>query len=454
MKSVTSPAAGGRLRRVPLASLIESLTNPRTRFNQAAMAELTESVRAKGVLQPLLVRPHAPIAEAPSVQFEIVDGACRYRAAVAADLVEVDVIVQDMSDAEMREVQLITGLQRSDLHPLDEAEGFRALMDLDPSYTPEAVAAKVGKSKKYVYDRLKFAALIPEAKDAFATDQITAGHAILIARLQPGDQERALEAAFHTLWDAGDAGDDDEDGGDQDAPAVARPKVAISVRELDRWIEQHCRLDIRASEVQETLPALAEVMRQADAGGGEVLDVCAEMARCKKHFPPKPKGPDYKKARADDAARWKKDLETRQRNAKIWNRVRKEALKAVVAKARGLKITNKLLEAVLVERSRHPAKDIIALMGPVTLATFAQGLAVADALSQAYTMEGFASVAKQHGVDLKKLEAQMAPPAAADTPKKTGKVKAAKAPAASKPATPWNGRSVRPSASQRSCRRP
>jgi ParB family chromosome partitioning protein len=168
-------------RNVPLSVLNESKTNPRRTFEPTALKELAESIRSQGVLSPLLVRP------LPENGFEIIAGARRYRAAQMAEQSTVPVRIVNLSDAASLEAQLVENLIRSEIHPMEEAQGFRALLDLDePKYSIEQIAAKVGKSPVFVASRLKLADLVPAAVDAFYADEIGVGHALLLAKL-PGN---------------------------------------------------------------------------------------------------------------------------------------------------------------------------------------------------------------------------------------------------------------------------
>ena len=117
-------------RDLPLSILTESQTNPRRIFEESALKELAASIRSQGVLSPLLVRPLTERS------FEIVAGARRYRAAQLAEAETVPVRIVNLTDAEALEAQLIENLQRRDVHPLEEAHGFRALLSLDePKYS-------------------------------------------------------------------------------------------------------------------------------------------------------------------------------------------------------------------------------------------------------------------------------------------------------------------------------
>ena len=123
-------------------------------------------------------------------------------------------------------------MQRVDVHPLDEAQGYVALIELQPdTYTVECIAARVGRSPAYVNGRLRLIQLIPEAKQAFYEDKLTVAHAFEIARLQLNDQRRALQECFPHY---------------RNAAAILKDKKAevTTVRELRAWIEREIHLDL------------------------------------------------------------------------------------------------------------------------------------------------------------------------------------------------------------------
>jgi ParB/RepB/Spo0J family partition protein len=227
------------------SQIAESKTNPRTHFDKRALDELTESVRKHGVLQPILVRP-LPGADEMTVQFELVCGHRRLRAAQAAELREILVHVRDLSDVEVLEVQLIENLERRDLHPLEEAAGYRALMSKAHGYTAAKIAERTGRSSKYVYDRVKLLELTKGAQKLFLEDRITAGHAILLARLSPKDQERCIgeekRHKFRGLEFSGGLLEHDHALFDADDETAFKYK-ARSVRELQAWIDKNVRFN-------------------------------------------------------------------------------------------------------------------------------------------------------------------------------------------------------------------
>jgi ParB family chromosome partitioning protein len=223
------PPVVSSIQEIPLESIRESKTNPRSQFDQPKLAELAENIRQHGVLQPILVRP---LPEGGAGTFELVAGARRYRASKLAGRESIPATVRELTDTQCLELQLVENLQRADVHELDEAQGYAALMQLQPeTYTVETISVKVGKSQAYVYGRLRLTQLIPEAKQAFYEAKLTVAHAFEIARLQPNDQRRALQECFPQS---------------RNTAAILKDKKAeaTTVRELRAWIEREIHLDL------------------------------------------------------------------------------------------------------------------------------------------------------------------------------------------------------------------
>ena len=171
-----------------VGSVEASPTNPRKTFNPVKHEELTESVKQHGVLQPILVRPH-PTKRG---KYELIAGERRWRASKAAKVATIPAIVRELDDLQTLEVQVIENLQRDDLHPLEEAEGYEALMKKH-GFTVDQLATKVGKSKAYIYARLKLCALSAEAREVFMQGTLDASTALLVARIPvPALQKKAL----------------------------------------------------------------------------------------------------------------------------------------------------------------------------------------------------------------------------------------------------------------------
>lgn len=188
--------------------------NPRKRFAQKPLDELAESIEKFGVMQPVLARTIAD-AKRGQPQYEIVAGERRWRACklVAerrkeSDIAVIPAIVRELSDFEALELTTTENLQREDLHPLEEAEGYEGLLrhpvaggEFKPprvhGYTVDELAARLGKSRGYVFARLKLLALVPAARDAFFADKFSASVAILLARMPPKVQTDALKEVLH-----------------------------------------------------------------------------------------------------------------------------------------------------------------------------------------------------------------------------------------------------------------
>ncbi len=127
-----------------------------------------------------------PLPKGAADTYELVAGARRYRASKLARRESIPATVRELTDAEALELQVIENVQRVDVHPLDEAQGYAALIELQPDpYTIESIASRVGRSPAYVNGRLRLIQLIPEAKHAFYEDKLTVAHAFEIARLEP-----------------------------------------------------------------------------------------------------------------------------------------------------------------------------------------------------------------------------------------------------------------------------
>lgn len=172
IEETSAPEKPRNPRTVPIEFVHPGKFQPRKRFDQEAIQALVESVRDRGILQPLLVRRHP---DAPS-DYEIIAGERRWRAAQLAGLHEVPVVVRELTDREALEIALIENIQRQDLTPLEEAEGYRRLLE-DFGYTQETLGQSVGKSRSHVANMLRLLAL-PEPIKALVTEgQLSAGHA-------------------------------------------------------------------------------------------------------------------------------------------------------------------------------------------------------------------------------------------------------------------------------------
>lgn len=168
-----------------LAQIVTSLTNPRKTFNPVKLAELAESIKASGVHQPILVRPlpGSRVADTDrGITHEIISGERRWRASQLAGAATIPAMIRDMADDAVLECQIVENLQRDDLTELEEAEGYQVLMQAG-ALTVEVVASKIGKSRSYVFGRLKLLDLCIEARTSLRAGDIDFSRALLLARI-------------------------------------------------------------------------------------------------------------------------------------------------------------------------------------------------------------------------------------------------------------------------------
>src|SRR5579859_2156157 len=163
----------GSAQQVPLSKLKPNPYQPRKVFRAEDLQELVHSIRERGILQPIVVRKKGD-------QWEIIAGERRYRAAQKLGMLTVPAIEVSASDVESLELALIENLQRADLSPLEEAEGYHRLQEAF-NMTQEQIALKVGKDRATVANALRLLRLAPDVKNMLASGDLTAGHARVLA---------------------------------------------------------------------------------------------------------------------------------------------------------------------------------------------------------------------------------------------------------------------------------
>ncbi len=179
---VLEPAAQ---RRVPIELIRPGGLQPRRRFAETELDALAQSIREKGVLQPLLVRPIDAAGQAENGAFELVAGERRWRAAQRVGLHEVPVIVRALGDSEALEIALVENLQREDLSPLEEAEAYRRLL-AEFGRTQASLAEAVGKSRSHVANTVRLLSLPVPVRQLLDAGELSAGHArALLAAADP-----------------------------------------------------------------------------------------------------------------------------------------------------------------------------------------------------------------------------------------------------------------------------
>ncbi len=244
--------------------------NPRKHFDQTKLEELAGTMgNGVGIIEPLVVRPIAESAHDRIADFEIVAGERRWRAAGIAGLTDLPIVVRYLTDAQVLEIMVIENDQREGVNPLEEADGFKRLMTF--GFDIDKLAGRISRSRKYIYDRVKLLELIPAVQQLLLAGRITTGHAILIARLTPEQQARIIDPDAlgyrsplfedeHTLLT-------DSELDAVDAARAQDPYVGMktrSVRELQAWIDEHCRFDPRAEVNQELYPTTATTVEDAE----------------------------------------------------------------------------------------------------------------------------------------------------------------------------------------------
>ena len=172
---------------VPIAQVESNSAQPRKYFDEAALAELADSIRQHGIIQPLTVRKLA------SGYYQIIAGERRWRAARLAGLQEVPVVVIEADDRKAAELAMIENLQREDLNPMEEAQGYQTLIQ-QYHMTQEEAAQRVGKSRSAVANALRLLDLDPSVQQRVTEGQLSAGHARALVPLPPALQRKAADA--------------------------------------------------------------------------------------------------------------------------------------------------------------------------------------------------------------------------------------------------------------------
>jgi ParB family chromosome partitioning protein len=189
----TEPEDGNRLRELPVESLIPNPLQPRKTFDPRALEELATSLRATGVLQPLVVRPRGS-------QYEILVGERRWRAAQQAGLTRVPAIVREASDAEALELGLVENLLREDLNPMETAQAYQRLL-ADFGWTQEELAQRLGKDRSSIANALRLLRLPEPIQDDLRAGRLTMGHArALLGLPNAAAQLRLRERILSQEW--------------------------------------------------------------------------------------------------------------------------------------------------------------------------------------------------------------------------------------------------------------
>lgn len=229
--------------KLSIGDIVPNPNQPRTHFNETELNELSESIREHGVLQPLLVRKKGS-------KYEIIAGERRYQASKLADLTEVPVIIKDVDDQQMMALALIENLQRSDLNPLEEAKGYRQLIDAS-GMTQDALSKAVSKSRSAITNSLRLLDLPEPVQQLIFDGQLTAGHARAIlavpyedARIKLAErvvkEGLSVRATEHLapLFSVGDS------------PKTPRPVTPQSFKKAARVLRQRFNTNVRVKSTR------------------------------------------------------------------------------------------------------------------------------------------------------------------------------------------------------------
>jgi len=214
---------GMEVKTVSLDMIKPSKLNPRKSFDEEKIKELAASIKEKGLVNPITLRPEAGVSLAVG-PYELVCGERRWKAAKMAGLKDITAIVRKLDDKQVLELQVIENLQRADVHPLEEAEGYELLMKKHGYKTVDDLAAKVGKSTAYIYGRMKLCELLPENRKLFYEGKLTPSTALLVARIPEHLQKEAGSRIANGRWQG---------------------QGPMSYREAQKWVEEEFMLRLK-----------------------------------------------------------------------------------------------------------------------------------------------------------------------------------------------------------------
>ncbi|OYW42886.1 MAG: chromosome partitioning protein ParB [Rhodobacterales bacterium 12-64-8] len=245
---------------IAIDRIVPNPKQPRRTFIEAELEELADSIRAKGVIQPILVRPDPNQPE----MFEIIAGERRWRAARRAGLAVIPAVVREMDDREMLEIAIIENVQRSDLNPVEEAEAYKALIDRF-GRTQDSVAAQVGKSREHVSNTMRLLALPEDVREHVREGRLSAGHGR--ALLKTGDASGLAATVIAKGLSV------------RDTEALAKDaKAGGAVKALAKLVGEDKDVDTKALELDlQRALGLDVDIRHVNGKGGEVRIKYAQL---------------------------------------------------------------------------------------------------------------------------------------------------------------------------------
>jgi ParB family chromosome partitioning protein len=269
-ESAVTERAGARTpRRVPIEHIAPSPRNPRRTFAEDDLAELSQSIKERGIIQPIVVRA----LKGAKDTYEIIAGERRWRAAQKAGLHEVPIVLLDVGDAEALELAIIENVQRTDLNPLEEAMGYQVLAN-DYKHSQDDIASIVGKSRSHVANTLRLLKLPDSVKKFIAEGKLSAGHARALVG-QPHPEELAQDIVNRGLnvrqaealrQEAGQAPKKNKAKARKDADTAALEKRLSDALGLAVEIKHGSRGGLLQIKYK-SLEQLDEVVRRLESGG-------------------------------------------------------------------------------------------------------------------------------------------------------------------------------------------
>lgn len=226
-----APPPGTAVQEIPLDRIRPNPHQPRRRLDEAALAELAESIRSHGVVQPVVVVPEGN-------GYILVAGERRWRAAARAGLERIPALVRDLDPLAMTEMALVENLQREDLNPIEEAYAYRLLQE-EFGLTQEEIARRVGKSRPHVANTLRLLQLEPEVQRLVVEGRLSGGHAKVLVAQPPHVQRELAEQAVARGWSVREL--------ERRVQSLQRPRRAAApapardphLEELERRLRQH-----------------------------------------------------------------------------------------------------------------------------------------------------------------------------------------------------------------------
>ena len=412
--------------------LIDESDNIRRSFSEEKLQELAASIREHGVLKPILVRPNAD-------RFILIDGWRRLTAAKQTKCRTIPVRVRDIDENAAEEEMIIANLHHEDVTPLDEATSYQRL--LDKGRTVDELAARLGKSKRYIYQVLTLNRLVPEAQDLLARDILPLNYATKLATVPAERQAEGLDHCFRPLF------------GKEDR----RRDQLEPLAELTGWIEKSVRLDPHTEDTKILLPELADQVTAAEQereagvlavstlhfhtdrsepkpilakswkpaegkdrctharpavialgeGQGTFLHVCIAKKACEKHWGKakggKPSIPTDTEIEAEAARKRQEAAWARQRAAEEhWRTVeRPQALQLIASRTAKLSWSRGLMTTLLGELNTDAAfTELVGRPSGLPTRRYPQAVAVALALRHSWRREELVKFAKRLGVKL------------------------------------------------------